>query len=83
MVTKFLEYAESIIDTVREPLIVLDQNLRVIAASRSFFDVFKVKSGETIGQLIYDLGNKQWDIPKLREMLETMPTESRCFSSMW
>ena len=68
---KASEYAESIINTVREPLIVLDQDLRVVTASRSFYEVFKVKPEETVGQLIYDLGNKQWDIPKLRELLET------------
>ena len=67
--TQSREYAESIINTVREPLIVLDQYLRVVIASRSFYDVFKVKPEETVGQLIYDLGNKQWDIPKLRELL--------------
>ena len=64
------EYSESIINTVREPLIVLDQNLRVVTVSRSFYDFFKVNPEETVGQLIYDLGNKQWDIPKLRELLE-------------
>src|SRR5450759_5501042 len=69
-VTKSREYSESIIDTVREPLIVLDQDLRVVTASRSFYEVFKVKPEETVGQLIYDLGNKQWDIPKLRELME-------------
>jgi two-component system CheB/CheR fusion protein len=64
------EYSESIINTVREPLIVLDQDLRVVTVSRSFYDFFKVNPEETVGQLIYDLGNKQWDIPKLRELLE-------------
>ena len=64
------EYAESIINTVREPLIALDQDLRVVTVSRSFYEVFKVKPEETVGQLIYDLGNKQWNIPKLRELLE-------------
>ena len=59
------EYAESIINTVREPLIVLSQSLRVVTASRSFYEFFKVNPEETLGQLIYDLGNKQWDIPKL------------------
>jgi PAS domain S-box-containing protein len=67
-----LEYAESIIDTIREPLIALDQDLRVVSVSRSFYEFFKVKPEETVGQLIYDLGNKQWDIPKLRELLETI-----------
>ncbi len=66
------EYAESIINTIREPLLALDQDLRVVSVSRSFYDFFKVKPEETMGQLIYDLGNKQWDIPKLRELLETI-----------
>jgi PAS domain S-box-containing protein len=75
------EYAESIINTVREPLIVLDQDLRVITASRSFYEVFKVKLEETVGQLIYDLGNKQWDISKLRELLETILLEKATFDN--
>jgi two-component system CheB/CheR fusion protein len=75
------EYAESIINTVREPLIALDQDLRVVTASRSFYDVFKVKPEETVGQLIYDLGNKQWDIPKLRELLETILPQKATFDN--
>jgi PAS domain S-box-containing protein len=78
-VTKFQEFpdeamglAESILNTVREPLIVLDQDLRVVTVSRSFYEVFQVNPLETVGQHIYDLGNKQWDIPKLRELLETI-----------
>jgi PAS domain S-box-containing protein len=67
-----LEYAESIFNTVSQSLIILDQDLRVVTANRSFYEVFKVKPEETMGQLIYDLGNKQWDIPKLRELLETI-----------
>src|SRR3989339_37111 len=80
-VTKSQEYAESIINTVREPLIVLDQELRVASVSRSFYSVFKVKPEETIGQLIYDLGNKQWDIPKLRELLETILPQKATFDN--
>jgi diguanylate cyclase (GGDEF)-like protein/PAS domain S-box-containing protein len=75
------EYAESIINTVRRPLIVLDQDLRVVSASRSFYEVFKVKPEETVGQLIYDLGNKQWDIPKLRELLETILPQKTTFDN--
>ncbi|MCX6560827.1 MAG: PAS domain-containing protein, partial [Candidatus Aminicenantes bacterium] len=75
------EYAESIINTVREPLIVLDQDLRVVTVSRSFYDFFKVKPEETVGQLIYDLGNKQWDIPKLRELLETILPQKSAFEN--
>ncbi|MDD5237418.1 MAG: PAS domain S-box protein [Candidatus Omnitrophica bacterium] len=74
-------YAESLINTVREPLIVLDQDLRVVSASRSFYEFFKVKPEETVGQLIYDLGNKQWDIPKLRELLETILPQKATFNN--
>ena len=74
-------YAESIINTVREPLIALDQDLRVVSVSRSFYEFFKVKPEETVGQLIYDLGNKQWDIPKLRELLETILPQETTFDN--
>jgi PAS domain S-box-containing protein len=73
------EYSESIINTVREPLIVLDKDLKVVSASRSFYEVFKVKPEETVGQLIYNLGNHQWDIPKLRELLETILPQKATF----
>jgi PAS domain S-box-containing protein len=75
------EYAESVINTVREPLIALDQDLRVVSVSRSFYDFFKVNPEDTVGQLIYDLGNKQWDIPKLRELLETILPEKATFDN--
>ena len=75
------EYSDSIINTVREPLISLDQDLRVVSASRSFYEVFKVNPEETVGQLIYDLGNKQWDIPKLRELLETILPQEATFDN--
>jgi two-component sensor histidine kinase len=61
--------AHAIVDTVREPLIVLDQDLRVVAASRSFYLTFKVNADDTQGKLLYDLGDGQWDIPKLRLIL--------------
>ena len=79
--TKSREYAESIINTIREPLLALDQDLRVVSVSRSFYEFFKVKPEETIGQLIYDLGNKQWDIPKLRELLETILPQKATFDN--
>ena len=56
------ELAEDIFNTVREPLLVLDADLRVISANRSFYQTFKVAPEETEGQLIYDLGNRQWDL---------------------
>ena len=76
-----LEYAESIIDTIREPLIALDQDLRVVKVSRSFYEFFKVKPQETVGNLIYDLGNKQWNIPKLRELLENILPRKTSFDN--
>jgi PAS domain S-box-containing protein len=75
------EFAESVINTVREPLISLDHNLRVVTVSRSFYDFFKVKPEETVGQLIYDLGNQQWDIPRLRELLETILPQKKTFDN--
>ncbi|HXE96387.1 MAG TPA: response regulator [Dongiaceae bacterium] len=75
------EFAENVINTVREPLLSLDQDLRVVTASRSFYEFFKVKPEETVGQLIYDLGNKQWDIPKLRELLETILPQHTTFDN--
>jgi PAS domain S-box-containing protein len=73
------EFSESIIDTIREPLIVLDQDLRVVSASRAFYEFFKVQPEETVGQLIYELGNKQWDIPKLRQLLEEILPQKATF----
>jgi len=64
--------AEDIIDTVREPLIVLDGAFRVVSASRSFYQRFHVTADETVGRPLYELGDRQWDIPALRELLETV-----------
>lgn len=64
------EYAEAIVETVREPLLVLDAGLRVITANRSFYRTFQVTPEETEGRLVYELGNRQWDIPELRKLLE-------------
>ena len=74
------EYAENIVETVHEPLIVLDAELRVISASRSFYQRFEVTAEESEGELVYDLGNRQWDIPKLRELLEKILPQSTTFN---
>jgi PAS domain S-box-containing protein len=63
-------FAEGIVETVREPLVVLDSDLRVRTANRSFYRVFHVSPTETEGQSFFALGNGQWDIPRLRELLE-------------
>jgi two-component sensor histidine kinase len=67
--------AQAIVDTVREPLLVLDQDLRVLAASRSFYSTFQVVPSITQGQLLYELGDGQWDIPGLRLLLERIVPE--------
>jgi PAS domain S-box-containing protein len=74
------EYAESIIETVREPLVVLDSSIRVIYANYSFYDTFRVSRRETIGLLFYDLGKRQWDLPKLRMLLEEILKEDTVFN---
>jgi PAS domain S-box-containing protein len=72
-------YTENIVETVREPLLVLNAHLKIISANSSFYRTFKVNPDETIGSFIYDLGNKQWDIPKLRELLEEVLPEKQAF----
>ena len=64
------EYAENIVETVREPLVVLNSDLKILIANHSFYDTFRVTPVETIGNFIYDLGNRQWDIPELRVLFE-------------
>nr|MBP8917050.1 PAS domain S-box protein [Chitinophagales bacterium] len=74
-ITYSRDYAESIIATIHQPLLVLDINLRIKTASAAFYKVFHVNDHETVGELIYDLGNKQWDIPQLRTLLESLLPE--------
>ena len=63
-------YAESIVSTIREPLIILNKELKVRSANKAFYDKFQVKEEETEDQLLFELGNKQWDIPGFKKMLE-------------
>src|SRR5256714_9575148 len=73
-------YAQNIVDTVREPLLILDGTLRVRSANRAFYQTFHVSAGETEGYLIYELGNGQWDIPSLRTLLEDIVPKSSVFN---
>ena len=59
-------FAESIISTLREPLIVLDANLRVLFVNHAYYQFFNVTPKEVEGLLFYELGNRQWDIPALK-----------------
>ena len=67
--------AQAIVDTIHEPLLVLDSAFLVLAASRSFYETFKVDPEHTVGRLLYALGDGQWDIPALRVLLETIIPE--------
>jgi PAS domain S-box-containing protein len=69
-VEEALVFAEGIVQTVREPLVVLDMDLRVKTANISFYKTFHVTPLETEGRSLFELGNRQWDIPQLRELLE-------------
>src|SRR6476646_8621043 len=72
-------YAQNIVDSVREPLLILDATLRVQSANRAFYQTFQVSPAETEDRLIYELGNGQWDIPDLRTLLEDIVPTSSAF----
>ena len=74
-VTIARDYADAIIRTVRGPLLVLNKDLRIISANEAFYNAFKVAADDTENKLLYDLGNKQWDIPRLRVLLEEILPE--------
>jgi len=72
------EYANTLIEDAREPILVMDGNLRVSSANRAFYREFEVARNETEGCAIYELGNGQWNIPMLRELLENvLPNNGR------
>jgi PAS domain S-box-containing protein len=72
-------YAQDIVDTVREPLLILDAHLRVRSANSAFYQTFHVSPAETEGHFLYELGNGQWDIAELRTLLENIVSESSVF----
>ena len=73
------EYAENIVNTIREPLVVIDGEMKVISASRSFYEIFKVNPDDIEEHIFYNLGNGQWNIPELKILLEQiLPQKSYC-----
>lgn len=72
-------YTQSIVDTLREPVLVLDDALRVISAGRAFYETFGVRREETDGRIVYELGNRQWDIPQLRDLLKDILEKNSVF----
>ena len=79
MATIARDYADSIIATVREPMLILDKNLRVKTANQAFYSFFLVNEKQTERNLIYNLGNRQWDIPILRTLLEEILPDKKSF----
>ena len=79
MLQTFIEIFDDILGSVREPLVGLDSDYKVIRANESFFRTFKVKPTEAVGYSLYTLGNHQWDIPKLRELLENILPQNTTF----
>ena len=75
----FLEIHNRILGSIREPLILLDPDLKVVTANPTFYRTFNVKPDETEGVLIYDLGNRQWNIPRLRKLLEDILPQNTSF----
>lgn len=74
-----LAYTQNIINTVHDPVIILYGDLKVALASRAFYQTFREESKETEGRFIYDLGNRQWNIPKLRQLLEEILPNTTSF----
>lgn len=63
-------YIKTVVDVVREPVVILDKELRVMAANEPFYRTFQVEHSDTEGKVIYELGNGQWNVPTLRRLLE-------------
>ncbi len=65
-------YIRTVVDVMREPILILDKDFRVMAANEPFYQTFQVKARDTEDKIVYELGNGQWDIPALRKLLETI-----------
>lgn len=75
-----IRFSEAIVNTIKEPLLILDASLTVISASESFYNQFKVTDSETKGVHIYELGDKQWDIPELHRLLDDVLQSNKSFN---
>lgn len=72
-------YIKTVVDVLREPVIILDKNFKVLAANEAFYKLFQVEQKDTEGKIIYKLGNGQWDIPALRKLLEDILPKNTFF----
>ena len=73
------EYSDNIVDTVRDSLLILDKDLKVLSANRSFYKIFNTTSEKTVGKFVYELQDNNWDIPELRKLLEEIIPEKSFF----
>lgn len=72
-------YIRTVVDVLREPVLILDKNLEVLAANEAFYELFQVDRKNTEGKIIYELGNGQWNIPKLQKLLEDILPKNSFF----
>jgi two-component system CheB/CheR fusion protein len=79
LIQRTRKYAEGIVATIREPLLVLDRRFRVLSANRSFYRVFRTSAETTENESIFGLGDRQWDIPALRRLLEGVLSQNELF----
>jgi two-component system CheB/CheR fusion protein len=75
------DYAQNIVNTIREPLVILNSKFEVVSASRAFYEKFQVNPKETVGRPLYALGDRQWDIPRLHELLEGVLPKDTSFEN--
>lgn len=72
-------YIKTVVDIVREPVLILDKNLRVLAANEPFYRTFQVEAKDTEKKIVYELGNGQWNIPPLKKLLEDILPKNTFF----
>lgn len=77
--TECWKYIKTVVDIVREPILILDKDLRVRAANESFYRMFQVEPKDTEKKIVYELGNGQWNIPALRRLLENILPQNTFF----
>ena len=76
-----LKYSDTILETIRECILVLDADLRVVSANTSFYQLFSLESGDVEGKLVYEIGHREWDIPALRRLLEELLPKNTFFEN--
>src|ERR1035437_401749 len=74
-------YIRMVVDVVHEPILILDKDLRIMAANEPFYRMFQVEEKDTEGKIVYQLGNGQWDIPDLKKLLEDILPKNTFFKA--